>query len=107
MGTAAGPQVTAPGQPRRAALRRAGDADIAAGCRHHASDPLPGHLRPRAQPHRGVWSHLKRGLGNCAATGVDQLVALVKTRLKRLQYHPALLAGFLGQTGLTLEPVPP
>jgi hypothetical protein len=27
----------------------------------------------------GVWSHLKRGLGNCAATGIDQLVTLVKT----------------------------
>jgi putative transposase len=31
----------------------------------------------------------------------------VKTRLKRLQYRPELLDGFLGQAGLTLEPIPP
>ena len=53
---------------------------------------------PELNPTEGVWSHLKRGLGNCAATGADQLVTLVKTRLKRLQYRPKLLAGFLGQT---------
>ena len=47
------------------------------------------------------------GLGHCAATGIDQLVTLVKTRLKRIQYRPELLNGFLGQTGLTLQQVPP
>ena len=62
---------------------------------------------PELNATEGVWSHLKRGLGNCAATGIDQLVALVKTRLKRLQYRPELLDGFLGQTGLVLQPVPP
>jgi len=46
-------------------------------------------------------------LGNCAATGIDQLAKLVRTRLKRLQYRPELLDGFLGQTGLTLQPIPP
>ena len=51
---------------------------------------------PELNATEGVWSHLKRGLGNCAATGIDQLVTLVKTRLKRLQYHPELLDGFLG-----------
>jgi putative transposase len=34
-------------------------------------------------------------------------MAMVKTRLKRLQYRPDLLDGFLGQTGLVLQPVPP
>lgn len=62
---------------------------------------------PELNATEGVWSHLKRGLGNCAATGIDQLVTLVKTRLKRIQYHPELLDGFLGQTGLVLQPVPP
>jgi hypothetical protein len=62
---------------------------------------------PELNATEGVWSHLKRGLGNCAATGIDQLVTLVKARLKRLQYHPELLDGFLGQTGLTLQPAPP
>ena len=62
---------------------------------------------PELNATEGVWSHLKRGLGNCAATGIDQLVSLVKTRLKRIQYRPELLDGFLGQTGLTLQQVPP
>ena len=62
---------------------------------------------PELNATEGVWSHLKRGLGNCAATGIDQLVTLVKTRLKRIQYRPELLDGFLGQTGLVLQPVPP
>ena len=53
---------------------------------------------PELNATEGVWSHLKRGLVNCAATGIDQFVTLVKTRLKRLQYRPKLLAGFLGQT---------
>ena len=48
--------------------------------------------------HVYVWSHLKRGLGNCTATGIDRLATTVKTRLKRLQYRPELLDGFLGQT---------
>jgi len=38
---------------------------------------------------------------------VDQLAAIVKNRLKRIQYRPALIDGFLAQTGLTLEPKPP
>ena len=40
---------------------------------------------PELNPTEGAWSHLKRGLGNCAATGIDQLASIVKTRLKRLQ----------------------
>ncbi len=31
----------------------------------------------------------------------------MKTRLKRIQYRPALIEGFLAQTGLTLESQPP
>ena len=30
---------------------------------------------PELNATEGVWSHLKRGLGNCAATGIDQLAA--------------------------------
>jgi transposase len=62
---------------------------------------------PELNPTEGVWSHLKRSHGNCAATGIDQLVTLVKTRLKRIQHRPELLDGFLGQTGLVLQPDPP
>ena len=62
---------------------------------------------PEFNPVEGVWSHLKRSLANLTKHSLDQLTALVKTRLKRMQYRPELLAGFLGQTGLTLEPIPP
>lgn len=62
---------------------------------------------PELNPVEGVWSHLKRGLGNLAACGLDQLAATVKTRLKQIQYRPELIDGFLAQTGLTLDPQPP
>jgi len=38
---------------------------------------------------------------------VDQLTAIIKNRLKYIQYRPALIESFLAQTGLTLEPEPP
>jgi putative transposase len=38
---------------------------------------------------------------------VDQLTTITKNRLKSIQYRPALIEGFLAQTGLTLEPEPP
>ena len=50
---------------------------------------------------------MKNGLGNLAASNVDQLAAIVRNRLKRIQYRPQLIDGFLAQTGLTLEPRPP
>ena len=42
-----------------------------------------------------------------AASTPGQLAAIVKNRLKRIQYRPALIDGFPAQTGLTLEPEPP
>lgn len=59
---------------------------------------------PELNPAEGVWSVLKRGLANLAPHDVDQLTTLVKTKLKRMQYRPALLDGFIAQTGLLLEP---
>lgn len=55
----------------------------------------------------GAWANMKNGLGNLAAADVDQLTAIIKNRLKTIQYRPALIDGFLAQTGLTLEPEPP
>jgi hypothetical protein len=52
-------------------------------------------------------AHLKRDLGNLVACTVDQLAATVKTLLKRIQYRPELIDGFLAQTGLSVEPEPP
>ena len=62
---------------------------------------------PDLNPAEGAWANMKNGLGNLAARDVDQLAAIVKNRLKRIQYRPALIDGFLAQTGLTLEPQPP
>jgi Protein of unknown function (DUF2637) len=36
-----------------------------------------------------------------------QFAVIIKNRLKRIQYRPALIERFLAQTGLTLEPQPP
>ncbi|HEX5406596.1 MAG TPA: transposase [Pseudonocardiaceae bacterium] len=58
---------------------------------------------PELNPVEHVWSHVKRGLGNLLVWGVDELVAVVKNRLKRVQYRPALLDAFLAHTGLDLE----
>jgi hypothetical protein len=55
-------------------------------------------------PVEPVWSHLKRSLANLAKHNISQLTALVKTRLKRMQYRPGLLDGFLAGTGLDLTP---
>jgi hypothetical protein len=50
---------------------------------------------------------MKGGLGNLAAADAGQLTAIIKNRLKTIQYRPGLIDGFLAQTGLTLEPEPP
>ena len=55
-------------------------------------------------PVERVWSHLKRSLANLAKRNLPQLTTLVKTRLKRMQYRPALLEGFLACPGLDLTP---
>jgi putative transposase len=60
---------------------------------------------PTLNPVEGVWSALKRSLANLAPHGTDALAALVKTRLRRMQYRcDGLLDGFIAETGLTLEP---
>src|SRR3954449_4212313 len=41
---------------------------------------------------------------NLTKHSITELTALVKTRLKRMQYRPALLAGFLTSTGLEFGP---
>ena len=49
-----------------------------------------------------MWSHLKRTLANLVKQDIDQLTALVKTRLRRMQYRAGLLDGFLAETRLDL-----
>lgn len=55
-----------------------------------------------AQPVEAVCSHLKSPLANLAKRNPSQLAALVKTRLKRLQFRPGPIDGFLAKTGLDL-----
>ena len=55
-------------------------------------------------PVERVWAHLKRSLANLTKHTIAELTALVKTRLKRMQYRPDLLAGFLGSTRLEFAP---
>ena len=62
---------------------------------------------PDLNPAEGVWANMKNGLGNLAARTLDQLAATVRNRLARIQHRPDLITGFLGQTGLSLEPEPP
>jgi putative transposase len=60
---------------------------------------------PILNPVEGAWSALKRSLGNLAPRGTDALTALVKSRLRHMQYRTdGLLDGFVAETGLTLEP---
>jgi transposase len=51
-----------------------------------------------------VWSNLKRSLANLVKRNLAQLTALIKTRLRRMQYRPGLLEGFLASAGLDLTP---
>jgi len=55
-------------------------------------------------PVEPVWSVLKRSLANLVKHNVGELTALAKTRLRRMQYRPGLLEGFLAGTRLDLIP---
>ncbi|EST36769.1 hypothetical protein M878_00570 [Streptomyces roseochromogenus subsp. oscitans DS 12.976] len=51
-----------------------------------------------------MWAHLKKSLGNLAPCSIDDLADLVRTRLKRMQYRPDLLDGFIAETKLITKP---
>jgi transposase len=55
-------------------------------------------------PVESVWSHLKRSLASLAKRNLSELTALTKTRLRRMQYRPGLIEGFLAGTRLDLTP---
>lgn len=60
---------------------------------------------PDLNPVEWVWAHVKRSLANLAVVALDRLEALVRNRLKRLQYRPDTLDGFIAGTGLALDDV--
>ncbi|MCP3017204.1 hypothetical protein NGM33_28120 [Nocardiopsis dassonvillei] len=47
---------------------------------------------------------MRSGPSNLVPGGVDQLAALIRARLRPMQYRPGLLQGCLAGTGLSLEP---
>jgi len=67
---------------------------------------LPGYA-PDLNAVEGAWASMKSGLGNHAATTLDDLEAIVRSRLRAIQRRPGLVNALLGQTGLTLDPQPP
>jgi len=56
----------------------------------------------KLNPVEPVWSLLKRSLANLAKRTLCELTALIKTRLRRVQYRPGILSGFLAKTRLDL-----
>ena len=57
---------------------------------------------PELNPVEPVWSNLKRSLANVVKQDIGQPTALVKIRLRRMQYRLGLLEGFLAKPGLDL-----
>jgi putative transposase len=57
---------------------------------------------PELNPVEPVWSNLKRSLANLTKHDISELTVLVRTRLRRMQYRPGLLDGFLAKPGLDL-----
>jgi hypothetical protein len=48
---------------------------------------------------------MKNSLGNLGScSSPSQLAAIMKNRLKHIQYRPALIDGFLAQTGPSIKP---
>ncbi|WP_275561275.1 transposase [Streptomyces sp. 5-6(2022)] len=58
---------------------------------------------PDLNPQEGIWSMIKRDIGNLAAADLTQITTAVKRRLKKIQYRSDLVDGCLAATGLTLD----
>ncbi|MFD0533248.1 hypothetical protein ACFQY7_05095 [Actinomadura luteofluorescens] len=57
---------------------------------------------PELNPVESVWAHLKRSLANPAKHAIDQLMTLIKTRLKRVQRRPPYSTASSPHTPTTL-----
>ncbi|MFI5806653.1 transposase [Streptomyces sp. NPDC051561] len=58
---------------------------------------------PDRNPTEGVWSLVKRDVGNLAAADLSQITRAVKRKLKMLQYRPEVIDGCLAGTDLPLD----
>jgi hypothetical protein len=56
-------------------------------------------------PVEGAWPNMKNSLGNLGSCGTPrQLATIMKSRLKRIQNRPALIAGFLPRPASASNP---
>lgn len=63
---------------------------------------------PDLNPVEGLWSALKRSLGNRVVDNIDSLARTVANRLRTMQRRTdSVLDGFLAGTGLTIEAITP
>ena len=58
---------------------------------------------PDLNPQEGIWSLLKRDIGNLPAADLSQITKAVKHRLKQIHYRPDLVDGCLAGTGLITD----
>ncbi|MGW7824580.1 IS630 family transposase [Streptomyces puniciscabiei] len=58
---------------------------------------------PDLNPQEGIWSLVKRDIGNLAAANLSQITRAIRGRLKRIQYRPDLVDGCLAETGLIMD----
>ncbi|MER0478595.1 transposase [Streptomyces sp. Edi2] len=58
---------------------------------------------PDLNPQEGIWSLVKRDIGNLAAADLSQITIAVKRRLKQIQCRPDLVDGCLAGTGLVMD----
>ncbi|GAA3483089.1 hypothetical protein GCM10018966_076210 [Streptomyces yanii] len=61
---------------------------------------------PDLHSQEGIWSLVKRDIGNLAAAGLSQITRSVKHRLKQIQYRPELVDSCLTGTGLVMDSRP-
>lgn len=58
---------------------------------------------PDLNPQEGIWSLIKREVGNLAAADLAQITTAVKRRFKQIQYRPDIVDGCLASTGLAIH----
>ncbi|MEW1873487.1 transposase [Streptomyces caelestis] len=63
---------------------------------------LPAYV-PDLNPQEGIWSLVKRDIGNLAAADLGQITRAVKCRLKQIRYRLDVVDSCLAGTGLITD----
>jgi len=58
---------------------------------------------PDLNPQEGIWSLVKRYIGNLAAADLGQITRAVTCKLKMIRYRPHLIDGCLTGAGTALD----